>query len=164
MGGKPKIVCARACVRAFVCVCVYCIQVLFRLSQTTFFFFLHKIRFFRQQFIFKYTNGKIQLNKNNDKKSCNLHLFSFDIRNSYVVEFFPIRTSLCPSDRFLNVKKLWTTKIGNKDDLIECLSYNRFLGGEVQLCLFQCDVINISNHKLLITDLSNSSTLVLKFD
>lgn len=118
----------RACVRACVCVrvCVLHTSFISFIVDNLFFFFLHKIRFLRQQFIFKYTNGKIQLNKNNDKKSCNYIYFHLTIEILMLQSFFPIRTSLCPSERFLNVKKLWTTKIGNNDDLIECLSYNRF--------------------------------------
>lgn len=47
----------RACVRLCACVCIaYKFYFVYRRQP---FFFLHKIRFLRKQFIFKYTNGKI---------------------------------------------------------------------------------------------------------
>lgn len=116
----------RACVRAFVCVCVYCIQVLFRLSQTTFFFFYTKFDFFVSNSFSNIQTAKFSSTRTMTRNLVIYIYFHLTVEILMLQNFFPIRTSLCPSERFLNVKKLWTTKIGNNDDLIECLSYNRF--------------------------------------
>lgn len=112
-----------ACVRLCACVCI-AYKFYFVYRRQPFFFFYTKFDFY-------VSNSNIQTAKFSSTRTMTRNLviyiyFHLTLEILMLQNFFPIRTSLCPSERFLNVKKLWTTKIGNNDDLIECLSYIRF--------------------------------------